>query len=97
MVTEHSSTNSSCVCICESFRNCWLKSASFLHQIADRDAFAERVALAEGFQLLNDPPHVGLGFGGNGGHQPGDGLAVLGDGDLLALGDPLQELGAGAS
>ena len=35
----------------------------------------------------------GLGLAGDGGHQPGDGLAVLGDGEFLALGHPLQELG----
>ena len=34
----------------------------------------------------------GLG-GGDGGHQPGHGLSVSGDGEFLALGHPLKELG----
>ncbi len=83
MATEQSSTKTSCVGICESCRHYLSKAAAALDQIADSEILAERVALAEGLQLLDDLPHVGLNIGGNGGHESGDGLTVLGADDKI--------------
>ena len=67
----------------------------FVDEVADRDLAAEGRA----FLLLEcghggDGRHdIGTGCGRGGGHEPGDRLAVAGDGNGLAVLNPLQELG----
>ena len=66
--------------------------ASFVDHLADAEV-AEGASRAELLHGGDGGADIGRRLGGRGRHEPGDGLAVLGDGDLFPLRDALEDLG----